>query len=121
MNINKLPAQVAIAILGLLMKILISLLVAIIVAFILTALTEEWPLLFLGAMIMQLVIRVFEKDVRRDIKNIWIYFKAENPNLSHWQYSSKKEKVDMEFYNFINHRTVEINTPATKEESSLDN
>jgi len=65
---------------------------------------------------MQLIIRVFSKDVRRNVKNIWIYFTAKNPNLSHWKYSSKKEEADMEFHNFISHRTAEINAHGRKKD-----
>ena len=75
----KQPDEIAMTVVNLTAKVIISIIVSIAVVF--TGMyfhIDAWGYLLLGALLMQVVIRAFEKDTRQYIKDIWLYYKHKN-------------------------------------------
>ena len=124
MNLGKIPAEVALAIADIIAKIIISVITSIIIVGLLWWLLDAPSLIggFIGAMIGQIIYRVFDSKLRQSIKIVWYWQKDKSDGFPYRLYSSKKEKDDMAFINLMEGRGSHVDklleTPL--ETSSID-
>lgn len=124
MNIKKIPAEVALALTGLLARLITSVLTSAVVVFTIWVFLPASYLIvaFIGAIIAQVVLRGFDKEVRKDAKVVWWWLKEKSDNFPKWAYSSKRDKDNMDFMNFVEGRGTDAaaGSPPTKK-TTADN